>query len=547
VVNADATTFIGKRRETDDELRERAKNALISSGKASIIAIENVLLSMPGVKDARVIERFDEEPPQYGVVDVFVDGVDLNESEERRRVSDAIDGVRAAGIFTVVQAADTLAVEAVFQIEINPDLKLSPEERAEFEENVQAQIESYVESLKMGDPLLLSQITKSILAVDGVNDLIRFTMSITREQADGSTEPVAFDPDTTRRLESEPSERFKPRLLCVASETKTLPVNIEFGASAGLDATKLDDALDALQVYFGELDEGDPVAISEIESRITDEGITLAASSLELSPQPWCGVMPATSADIAVRFVEKATLGEVFAYHSALKITGALKLTLPTTITGAETSVVESEIRAKLNDYLASLAMDADVVFDDLVALAQSVSPVQSVDLDADDFRVRLNDETMFLPGRVSDDKIEVQTFERAELVHFCIAGSTQIVEIAVTGLNVEVLVPAPAPTGNDATALQNDIKNGIAGKPLLAGIEAGESVSYDAVVDAIEALIPGATIRVTAMTLTGTSACDDRSQTANSPGSSLHIRSVEIASVLPVLTSAISVTITEV
>lgn len=67
VNNDNPIRLVGKRRETDDELRERAKNALISSGKASAIAIENALLSLSGVRDARVKEDF-----QYarGMVDI---------------------------------------------------------------------------------------------------------------------------------------------------------------------------------------------------------------------------------------------------------------------------------------------------------------------------------------------------------------------------------------------------------------------------------------------------------------------------------------------
>jgi hypothetical protein len=58
-VNNDAPMrLVGKRRETDDELRDRAKNALISSGKATVISIENALLSLAGVRDARVKENF---------------------------------------------------------------------------------------------------------------------------------------------------------------------------------------------------------------------------------------------------------------------------------------------------------------------------------------------------------------------------------------------------------------------------------------------------------------------------------------------------------
>jgi uncharacterized phage protein gp47/JayE len=58
VSNSNPTRFTGKRRETDEELRERAKNTLISSGKATILSLENALLSLPGVKDVKVRENF---------------------------------------------------------------------------------------------------------------------------------------------------------------------------------------------------------------------------------------------------------------------------------------------------------------------------------------------------------------------------------------------------------------------------------------------------------------------------------------------------------
>lgn len=544
VVNANPTIFIGKRRETDDELRERAKNVLISGGKASAIAIENALFSLPGVKDVRVIEDFSGEPPDYGVIQVFVDGIDFSLQPEVKRVRDSLDRVRAAGIFALLKAAVPLEIESVFRIEINPTLKLSPEERAKFEENVRAQIEDYVESLKMGDPLLLSQITKSILSVEGVNDLARLAMTIQRRNEDDTLTPLAFNPDTDRRLDSQPSERFKPTMICVASEDKALSIDIEFRASAGLNETTYQAAMTALGSYFSGLALGDPVSIAQISSQISAAGLTLVAETLKLTPKPWCGVVSIVGDTIPARFVEKAALGDVFAYHSALKLTGAIRLVLPASLSDAERKTVHETVRQKLEDYLHSLKPDADIVFADLVTLAEGVNPVQAVDIDPDDFRVRLNDDPSPLAGRVSDKQIEVQAFERAEFEHFATASSTQPVNITVSGLSVHVVVPGPAPTGTNLTAKQNEIRNGIAGKALLADLEAGENVRYDLLKDAIEDLIPGASYTVTAMTLAGVSTGDGRSQTANSSGSIIHIRSVEIASVKPVGISAITVTV---
>ncbi|MFM2375065.1 MAG: hypothetical protein RLZZ165_162, partial [Bacteroidota bacterium] len=58
VTNTAPVRLVGKRRETDEELRARAKNALISSGKATILSVENALLSLSGVRDVKVKENF---------------------------------------------------------------------------------------------------------------------------------------------------------------------------------------------------------------------------------------------------------------------------------------------------------------------------------------------------------------------------------------------------------------------------------------------------------------------------------------------------------
>lgn len=58
VNNPSAILLLGKHRETDDELRRRAKNTLLASGKATSIAIENALLALPGVTDVQVREDF---------------------------------------------------------------------------------------------------------------------------------------------------------------------------------------------------------------------------------------------------------------------------------------------------------------------------------------------------------------------------------------------------------------------------------------------------------------------------------------------------------
>ncbi|MFM6897828.1 MAG: baseplate J/gp47 family protein, partial [Microcystis panniformis] len=105
VINKSPIQFTGKKTETDEELRKRAKIALISSGKASNIALENALLSQPSVKEVKLIERFNDPEQKYGLVDIFVDGVDFSNETKVQSLKSQIDKVRAAGVFVRLQSA----------------------------------------------------------------------------------------------------------------------------------------------------------------------------------------------------------------------------------------------------------------------------------------------------------------------------------------------------------------------------------------------------------------------------------------------------------
>ncbi len=170
VSNRDATEFHGKHRETDEELRERAKNALISSGKATSLSIENALLRLPGVHDVKVHERFrfadGKVAGDLGVIEVYVD---TDEDPESFRPT--VDQVRAAGIFVILKATRRLKLDGTFRIKIDPQLTLSAEDRTDYEASVRQAIEGHLAALRMGEPLLFSQLTKTVLNVDGITDL----------------------------------------------------------------------------------------------------------------------------------------------------------------------------------------------------------------------------------------------------------------------------------------------------------------------------------------------------------------------------------------
>jgi uncharacterized phage protein gp47/JayE len=634
VINHEALRFLGKRRETDEELRERAKNALISSGKASLVAIENALLSMAGVKDIKVNENFyfaqgtvllqrisgsgditipknllltahteagdkpfktiadsilpdgadcltvkvqallagkggeltatgseltweidmtsgagletlsvtNNEPliaESHGIIEVFVDGIDFKKPEEVKRLRDEIDRVRAAGIMVLLKSVLPVMVDGVFRIEIDPALNLSADERTQYEQTVRSEIIAFLQELKMGQPLIFSKLIQRLLSLDGIDNLEDFQIITTRDQV--SSGPVGF---SDKRIELEEFERFmvdkEKNYICVASEEKKLEVNIQFKAAGLDDATKT--AIEsALSAYFQTKGLGDIVKKSEIASQINSvPGITLDEETpLKLLPLSWCSrpLLKEETNDVLVEvsFVERAVLGDVFAYHSYLEITGALKLVFPVTITLKEKRDITGEIRTNIERYLEGLISEEDVVLEELSAIAAAVDRVLAVELDPDDFEITLNGAATSgrIPG--SKDKIEVGPFEKAQLNHFCITGDEETVNITLTvnekiGLNLVEPDPLP-PDFATLDEIKETIKTAVVNtyNNYLTAVEPGEDLIYGSLKSALENQVPGVSYSITRLSLTATSLCDLRIQNSDiATARNIHIRSVE-------------------
>lgn len=177
VINPKAIGFRGRERETDQELRERAKQTLLASGRASSLSIENALLSLPEVREVRIHEDFHNNPEgRPGSIEVFVDG--MNEHNERQ-LRQRLDEVRAAGIYVILKPAAPINVDAVIHIAAND--QIAKAEKSLLETQVREAVEAYFGRLGMGQPLLFSQLTSEILQVKGVNDLINLELQLYRE------------------------------------------------------------------------------------------------------------------------------------------------------------------------------------------------------------------------------------------------------------------------------------------------------------------------------------------------------------------------------
>ena len=209
MINTEDILFTGKGQESDEELRERAKNALISAGKASIVALENALLSLPKVKGVKIREDF-STPDGYGVIDIYIDGPDLTVEEERDSVESTIEAVKAAGIYTRLRTAEQIQLDGTFTIELNPALNLSTAEEDGYKLKVQQTIEDLIDQLDIGEPLIFTKLIMEVLLVEGVDNLDN--IQITTEDTGGGLQNYAFQ---DKKIVIGETQRLVPRAITI--------------------------------------------------------------------------------------------------------------------------------------------------------------------------------------------------------------------------------------------------------------------------------------------------------------------------------------------
>ncbi|HLP67135.1 MAG TPA: baseplate J/gp47 family protein [Rhizobium sp.] len=151
----------GNERETDEAFRRRIGDWWRSLRRGTIGAIRFVARSVPTIREATVDEQ-NIRPHMGGYVDLFVtDGSDAFNSVLGRQVRTAVDrDARAAGVVVNVRGAEV--VPAVVRVRFLQRAGTSPGAVS----RALAAISTYVNSLRIGDPLRRSRIAAVALAAD---------------------------------------------------------------------------------------------------------------------------------------------------------------------------------------------------------------------------------------------------------------------------------------------------------------------------------------------------------------------------------------------
>lgn len=158
VTNADAVNG-GSDAETDSELRERSKDALLSLGKSTVPALEGCVKAIPGVIDAIVV---DMPGGVAGTASVTVVTSEIPAPDSlKNEIYDVIDESKAAGVLVNIVYPDVRSVWCNIKIYDESDtlVNLTDVDMG----NIKNAITEYFKTLSIGDDIRISQIMRYTL------------------------------------------------------------------------------------------------------------------------------------------------------------------------------------------------------------------------------------------------------------------------------------------------------------------------------------------------------------------------------------------------
>jgi hypothetical protein len=493
VRNDEATQFLGKRLETDDELRQRAKSVLLASGKASLSAIETALLSLPGVREVKVVEPGPVgERENYGVLDIYIDDRDLDNmppsgwlpqssltadssspsgpdpdepathtispTEQQRQqtrvatLRQKIDQVRAAGVYVRLHGAELVWLDGMVQIEV--EATADPETVTAA---VKTAIATHLARLPLGRPLLFPPLVQAMLAVPGVANMDEF--ALVPHWPNRSPDPdQAPDPvmSSAKRLDPSPqglsASKFRLGDLRVVSQPQNIPVRVEFWVGPWPSETELPTTseteprttseveqavLNVLKPWFqSTLKPGTPLVNTNLRDQIR-ESVKSRIQDLRLIPQNPSSLLRQEGETHTPGFAERFVLAEPLAiYDRYLDLVGALRVILPRPLTPDERSQTWDELRTHLQQFLDQWPPRQALSLAQLQEAANALLP--GTELVSQDFRAVVSAAAVDRLD-TQNQLIRVEPYERLRIGHLLISDRTEDITVTLTALSLTI------------------------------------------------------------------------------------------------------------
>lgn len=181
--------------ETDEQLRARARDALLASNKGTVSAIEHGLLQLPEVRSVKLVEMPNGVPGEIKLsIDLAQPGVG---GALPRAVLDRIEELRPAGIRVVPDTAASINLQAKLQLTLTGS-SMAPADIARVHKQAQSTLLGEVRKKGVGEKLRNRALTAAVLRDERIVDAI-LTFSVKGGSA--GTPGADFEPDASSSVQ----------------------------------------------------------------------------------------------------------------------------------------------------------------------------------------------------------------------------------------------------------------------------------------------------------------------------------------------------------
>lgn len=279
VLNKKPTT-IGTSRESDEELRARARSFIRAVGKATPDALKATVLEIPGVRGVAINEIPNDIP---GEIDIIIDGLDLSTEDtlDYKKVTNAIEAVRPAGICVNVRPTSSTRLDLRLYMKLNEDSR-SDEELDNITIKLKELVTHYIKSLCIGENLVRNKIISTLFEMPEVYNIDNLIITTRKfePRIGGLIEDTyqRLDPQTQdlkvgeyERLELDNIAIFTQYSL-QASSYVYVDINIStIPKSKTVSIQKLRDHIQAiLQTHFDKLEGGEDIDYIRIRNLLAN-------------------------------------------------------------------------------------------------------------------------------------------------------------------------------------------------------------------------------------------------------------------------------------
>jgi uncharacterized phage protein gp47/JayE len=260
--------------ESDDELRARARVALLGSNKGTVEAIINGLYQLTEVRDVKLVEMPNGVPGEIKL-SVSLASPPTTPGALPPAVLEAIEKLRPAGIRVIGEPASTVSLQARVKLVLAGSF-LASSAVEDVHNGVRSRLTAEIQKKSVGETIRVRPLVAALL---GDNRIVDATITLRTQSGAAGTPGADFQPASGAAVQLaagdisfEPDQYDKP----AANTGQSIPVEVRAvltaPALAGVSADQVKAAITAkLTQFFSNVMPGTAVDVSALLAALRDE------------------------------------------------------------------------------------------------------------------------------------------------------------------------------------------------------------------------------------------------------------------------------------